>query len=173
MLEERVALELDRIRNIARETLSALQFLHVNNVVHKDLRDSSIHMTRTGVIKVSDYSIDKRLSDMYRASHSTDNKCQIVEDDFPTIQSRGGKKFDVYRLGIVLLSLFKGYIVTEQCANLDINIQVIKSVCFFFQTWKRGKITMECKPINGTQLHKNSYRSRFDTAKTQLPTRAI
>lgn len=100
--------------------LTALEYLHENNVVHKDLRDSSVHIDRTGLIKLADYSLDKRLSDIYQAS------CLAkVEHDFPTIQGRGGKKADIYRFGVLMLSLLKGSIISEKEIEVDSSLQVI------------------------------------------------
>ena len=107
------------LRHLATGILSALHYLHENNVVHKDIRDSSVHIDRSGIVKLSDYSLDKRLSDVYQAS------ClEKTEDDFPTIQGRSGKKLDIYRFGILLLSLLKGSIVSEKKLELDSIIQV-------------------------------------------------
>lgn len=89
-------------------------------MVHKDIRDSSIHIDRTGLVKLSDYSLDKRMSDIRRAD------CLAKpEPDFPTIQGRGGKKADIYRFGILLLSLLKGSIVSEKEAEIGMTLQVI------------------------------------------------
>jgi serine/threonine protein kinase len=116
---ENIPVDTDMLRYLAMGILSALQYLHENNVVHKDLRDSSIHIDRTGVVKLSDYSLDKRLSDIYQAS------CLAkIEHDFPTIQGRGGKKTDIYRFGILLLSLLKGTIISDKNIEVDSTLQV-------------------------------------------------
>ncbi|XP_063976876.1 eIF-2-alpha kinase GCN2 isoform X2 [Diachasmimorpha longicaudata] len=108
-LSENIPVAVDILRHIASGVLSALEFLHNNNIVHRDLRDSSIHIDRCGMVKVSDYSLNRRLSDIYRSS------CLAkAEHDFPTIQGRGGKKLDIYRFGIILLSLFRGTIISEK-----------------------------------------------------------
>ncbi|XP_031785554.1 eIF-2-alpha kinase GCN2 [Nasonia vitripennis] len=117
-LTENIPVDTDMLRYLAAGILTALEFLHENNVVHKDLRDSSVHIDRTGLIKVSDYSLDKRLSDIYRAS-----SLAKVEHDFPTSQGRGGKKADIYRFGILLLSLVKGSIVSEKEIEVDSSLQ--------------------------------------------------
>ena len=98
------------LRYLAIGLLTALSYLHENNVVHKDLRDSSVYITSKGTIKLSDYSLDKRLSDIYKISCSEEK----IEQDFPTVQGRGGKKADIYRFGILLLSLYKGAIVSDR-----------------------------------------------------------
>jgi len=116
-----VPIDIDTLRYLASGVLDALRYLHENNVVHKDLRDTSVYIDRMGVVRLSDYSLDKRLSDMY---HS--NSLAKTEHDFPTIQGRGGKKADIYRFGILLLSLLKGTIISGE----EIDLAEISQVDF-------------------------------------------
>lgn len=122
ILSENIPIETDLLRYLANGILNALRYLHDNNVVHKDLRDSSIYINNKGVVQLSDYSLDKRLSDIHRTSNLTK-----VEQDFPTIQSRGGKKADIYRFGILLLSLYQGSIVSEKEVEDLTSLQAITS----------------------------------------------
>ncbi|XP_035732758.1 eIF-2-alpha kinase GCN2-like [Vespa mandarinia] len=117
-LMENISIDIDILRHLASGILSALQYLHENNVVHRDLRDTSVFIDHTGVIRLADYSLDKRLSDIYRTS-----SLAKVEHDFPTIQGRSGKKADIYRFGILVLSLLKGTIVSEKDVDLAIILQ--------------------------------------------------
>ncbi|KAL0111656.1 hypothetical protein PUN28_013086 [Cardiocondyla obscurior] len=112
-LMENIPVDVDMLRHLATGVLEALRYLHENNVVHKDLRDTSIYIDHAGVVRLSDYSLDKRLSDMY---HS--NSLARTDHDFPTIQGRGGKKADIYRYGILLLSLWKGTIISGEEIDL-------------------------------------------------------
>ncbi|XP_012527780.1 eIF-2-alpha kinase GCN2 [Monomorium pharaonis] len=114
-LMENIPVDVDMLRHLATGILEALRYLHENNVVHKDLRDTSIYIDHTGLVRLSDYSLDKRLSDMY---HS--NSFAKTEHDFPTIQGRGGKKADIYRYGILLLSLLKGTIISGEEIDLTV-----------------------------------------------------
>ena len=100
-------MNIDFLRYLANGILSALKYLHENNVVHKDLRDSSVYIDNTGVIRISDYSLNKRLSDIYQ-TYTTINP----EPNFPSIQGRSGKKADIYRFGVLIFSLLKGTIVS-------------------------------------------------------------
>lgn len=116
---ENIPVDIDILRHLATGVLEALRYLHENNVVHKDLRDTSVYIDRTGVVRLSDYSLDKRLSDMYYS-----NSLAKAEHDFPTIQGRGGKKADIYRYGILLLSLLKGTIISGDEIELTTISQV-------------------------------------------------
>lgn len=142
------------LRHLASGVLEALRYLHENNVVHKDLRDTSVYIDHTGVIRLSDYSLDKRLSDMY---HS--NSLAKTEHDFPTIQGRSGKKADIYRYGILLLSLLKGSIISGD----EIDLTVISQVDFpraarmFFSSNDRHA---RPKLYNFFQLHLRDFISK-------------
>ncbi|XP_076664601.1 eukaryotic translation initiation factor 2 alpha kinase Gcn2 isoform X3 [Andrena cerasifolii] len=101
-----IPVDIDLLRYLATGILSALKYLHENNVVHKDLRDTSIYIDCTGTVKLSDYSLNKRLSDVYQT-----HTMVKPEEDFPSIQGRGGKKADIYRFGALMFSLLNGMIV--------------------------------------------------------------
>ncbi|XP_076173712.1 eukaryotic translation initiation factor 2 alpha kinase Gcn2 isoform X2 [Ptiloglossa arizonensis] len=105
-LTENIPVDIDFLRYLATGILSALKFLHENNVVHKDLRDTSIYIDRTGTVKVSDYLLNKRLSDIYKTYTTVK-----PEQEFPSVQGRGGKKADIYRFGALMFSLLNGVIV--------------------------------------------------------------
>ncbi|XP_071529690.1 eIF-2-alpha kinase GCN2 isoform X2 [Panulirus ornatus] len=92
------------LRNIAEGTLHALSYLHQNNIVHRDLRDSCIYFDNLShQVRVADYGVEKRIVEL--VVEFTDLQVLPV---YPLSPGRGGKKGDVYRLGLVILSLFLG-----------------------------------------------------------------
>ena len=107
-LSENLPIELNQLRHYAASILQALAFMHEHNFVHRDLRDTSIYIESSGLIKVGDFSIDKRVRDLI---------CQDPEgpgeDKFPLAIGRGGKKVDIYRFGILMLSFALGEIVHD------------------------------------------------------------
>ena len=113
-LDHKIPLSYPFLKHVNEGTLKALHFLHQNNVVHRDLRDSSIYIDKkAGVIRVADYSIERRLIDCAQEFYSI--KPQYV---YPQSPGRGGKKGDIYRLGLVMLSLYAGERVTQVCNQL-------------------------------------------------------
>ncbi|XP_049955903.1 eIF-2-alpha kinase GCN2 [Schistocerca serialis cubense] len=112
-LTENLPVEGDLLRHLSKGVLEALAFLHQNNVVHKDLRDTSVFIDRTGLVRVGDYSLDKRLSEIYQSSVT-----ERTENTFPPSLGRGGKKSDIYRFGILILSLLRGCIVTDMLPEI-------------------------------------------------------
>ncbi|CAG2226148.1 EIF2AK4 [Mytilus edulis] len=100
-------LSVDIIKAYTEEILYGLEYLHKKDVVHKYLRASSIVVDKNGRIRIGDYSIDKRLSDLYYSVESSRPGVHFTGDR-ELIPVRGGKKGDVYQLGLILLSVAIG-----------------------------------------------------------------
>lgn len=67
--------------------LEALHVMHVrHNVVHRDLRDSSVFLDNRGLVRVADFSIDKRVRDLVIGSK--DKTLESV-GKFPVAIGRG------------------------------------------------------------------------------------
>uniref|UniRef100_A0A8C7EAW7 non-specific serine/threonine protein kinase n=1 Tax=Nothoprocta perdicaria TaxID=30464 RepID=A0A8C7EAW7_NOTPE len=100
----------EQLRHYVTQILSALDYLHSNSVVHKVLSASSILVDAEGSIKVTDYSISKRLADICKADVFEQTKVRFSEDALPY---KPGKKGDVWSLGLLLLSLSQGQVTRE------------------------------------------------------------
>ncbi|KAJ6667313.1 hypothetical protein lerEdw1_017291 [Lerista edwardsae] len=109
-LDKGVPVPVDQLRHYTTQLLSALDYLHSNSVVHKVLSASSIVVDTEGNIKVTDYSISKRLADICKEDVFEQTKVRFSEDALP---NKSGKKGDVWRLGLLLLALSQGQIITE------------------------------------------------------------
>ena len=118
-LSENLSIDQGLLRHYTASILQALVFMHEHNFVHRDLRDTSIYMESSGLIKVGDFSIDKRVRDLISLSHDPN---AVNDDKFPLAIGRGGKKVDIFRLGILVLSFYSGEIVhdplTQNIKNL-------------------------------------------------------
>nr|CAI5827878.1 unnamed protein product [Callosobruchus analis] len=100
-LSPNVKVDLDQLKYIAKGTLIALDYLHRNNVVHKDIKDSCIYLSDSGHIKISNYSIHRRLYDLFSRTH----------DNY-------SKKTDIFKFGGLLLSLLQGNIISD--SNMEV-----------------------------------------------------
>lgn len=109
------------LKHIARGILIGLDYLHRNNVVHKDLRESCIYINDCGkliisiifvftnisrifflgTVVISNYSIHRRLLDLCSQGHCYYNK-----------------KTDIFKFGLLILSLLQGYTISEE--NVEI-----------------------------------------------------
>ncbi|RMC00444.1 hypothetical protein DUI87_23054 [Hirundo rustica rustica] len=109
-LHKETPVPVEQLRHYVIQILSALDYLHNNSVVHKVLCASSILLDAEGNIKVTDYSISKRLADICKADVFEQTKVRFSEDGLP---NKPGKKGDVWRLGLLLLSLSQGQVTKE------------------------------------------------------------
>ncbi|XP_031334945.1 eIF-2-alpha kinase GCN2 isoform X2 [Photinus pyralis] len=104
-----LSIETEMVRHIAIGVLSALEFLHRNNVIHRDITKSCVYISTNGTVKLSNYSIYKRLTDLI--AH-----CQSV--------SSYNKKTDIYQFGILLLSLIRGCSASDDNPEIPSNVQM-------------------------------------------------
>lgn len=101
------------LRHITEGTLKALNYLHQNNVVHRDLRDSSIYLdNQSHLVRVADYGVERRIVEAVLEFKNIE-----VPPLYPQSPGRGGKKGDIYRLGLVILSIHQGRRVQEVSAS--------------------------------------------------------
>ncbi|XP_052767751.1 eIF-2-alpha kinase GCN2-like isoform X2 [Mya arenaria] len=99
----RRTLPLAAIHTYTHELLGGLQYLHNKDVTHKNLRASSVFIDVTGRVRIADYSINRRLCDLHRMAEES---CPGVKfTDNVQTAGRGGKKGDIFQLGVLLLSL--------------------------------------------------------------------
>ncbi|TRY83546.1 hypothetical protein DNTS_016256 [Danionella cerebrum] len=101
---------LDQLRHYTQQLVSALDYLHSNSVVHKNLRASSVLLDAHGDVRLTDYSLAKRLADVCKEDVFQQGRVHFSEDAVPW---RTGKKGDVWSLGRLLCSLTQGKDVKE------------------------------------------------------------
>ncbi|XP_069986045.1 eIF-2-alpha kinase GCN2 isoform X2 [Penaeus vannamei] len=106
------------LRHITEGTLKALNYLHQNNVVHRDLRDSSIYLdNQSHLVRVADYGVERRIVEAVLEFKNIE-----VPPLYPQSPGRGGKKGDIYRLGLVILSIHQGRRVQEIVPTLPASL---------------------------------------------------
>ncbi|KAL2098648.1 hypothetical protein ACEWY4_005128 [Coilia grayii] len=112
----------DSLRRHAAQLVSALDFLHSNSVVHKQLAASSVLLDARGDVRLADYSLAKRLADVCREDVFEQARVRFSEDAAPP--SRTGKKGDVWSLGLMLLALQQGKEAKEYPPTLPSGLNV-------------------------------------------------
>ncbi|KAM8783920.1 eIF-2-alpha kinase GCN2 isoform 4-T6 [Rhynchonycteris naso] len=104
-----------QLRRYAAQLLSGLDYLHSNSVVHKVLNTSSVLVDAEGTIKITDYSISKRLADICKEDVFEQTRVRFSDSALPY---KTGKKGDVWHLGLLLLSLSQG----QECREYPVTI---------------------------------------------------
>ena len=118
-IECNLPVSIDILKHVTKGTLEALNYLHTNNVVHRDLRDSSIYLDNiTHLVRVADYGAERKIVEAVVDFNDSSG----IPSIYPISPGRGGKKGDVYRLGLVILSLHLGKRVQE--VSIDFSLRL-------------------------------------------------
>lgn len=97
---------LDKLCQYTAQLLAALDYLHSNSVVHKQLGASSVLVDYEGNIRLTDYSLSKRFSDICKEDIFEQAHVRFSEDT--AMPTKTGKKGDIWNLGLMLLALSQG-----------------------------------------------------------------
>uniref|UniRef100_A0A8D1ANE4 non-specific serine/threonine protein kinase n=1 Tax=Sus scrofa TaxID=9823 RepID=A0A8D1ANE4_PIG len=138
-----------QLRRYATQLLSGLDYLHSNSVVHKVLSASNVLVDAEGTIKITDYSISKRLADICKEDVFEQTRVRFSDSALPY---KTGKKGDVWRLGLLLLSLSQG----QECGEYPVTIP--SDLPADFQDFLRKCVCLDDKERwNPQQLLKHSF----------------
>ena len=75
-LKENIPMDLSSLRKYMISVLEVLNYVHNQNIVHRDLRDTSIYIDSNGLVKVGDFSIDKRIREVV-GSKIKEEDCKV------------------------------------------------------------------------------------------------
>lgn len=104
-----------QLRKYTAQLLSGLDYLHSNDVVHKVLNASNVLVDAEGNVKITDYSISKRLADICKEDVFEQSRVSFSDSALPY---KTGKKGDVWCLGLLLLFLSQG----QECGEYPVTI---------------------------------------------------
>lgn len=102
---------LEKLWHYAAQLLAALDYLHSNSVVHKQLGPSSVLVDAGGSVRLTDYSLSKRFADICKEDIFEQAHVRFSEET--AMPTKTGKKGDVWNLGLMLLALSQGREVKE------------------------------------------------------------
>ncbi|KAI3367813.1 hypothetical protein L3Q82_026651 [Scortum barcoo] len=111
---------LDKLCHYTAQLLAALDYLHSNSVVHKQLGPSSVLLDSEGNVRLTDYSLSKRFADICKEDIFEQAHVRFSEDT--AMPTKTGKKGDVWNLGLMLLALSQGKEVKEYPVTVPANL---------------------------------------------------
>jgi serine/threonine protein kinase len=98
----------ERTRFYAAEILTALEYLHSNEIIFRDLKPENILLDNAGHIKLTDFGLAKDISKCKKTS----SICGTAEYMAPEVLL--GKEYscsvDMWSLGILIYEMLTGYV---------------------------------------------------------------
>ncbi|XP_077232512.1 kinase family with ARM repeat domain-containing protein [Tasmannia lanceolata] len=113
LLRQDIRLPEDSIHDLARDLVKALQFLHSKGIIYCDLKPSNVLLDENGRMKLCDFGLARRLSDISKTSPSMlpqakrGTPCYMAPELF---QDEGVHSYasDFWALGCVLYECYAG-----------------------------------------------------------------
>jgi serine/threonine-protein kinase len=102
----------EKINSVFEQTIAGFKYLEDHNILHRDIRDTNILVTKEGIVKIIDFGFGKKLI----LSNDTDKSISLnwwcdVPDEFS--QKKYGKETEVYFVG----KLFEYLLQQNQIEN--------------------------------------------------------
>jgi CTD kinase subunit alpha len=94
-------------KDMARQTIDAIGFMHKNGVLHRDIKAANILVSHTGEVKLADFGL-ARFYDMDRQLHYT-NRVVTIWYRAPELlygQTEYGPAIDVWAVACVIVEIF-------------------------------------------------------------------
>lgn len=103
--------DLEKIACVLKQTLSALNYLHKNNVIHRDIKSANLGLTKNGTVKLLDFGVSKMLlaKDLTKrkATTFTGTPCWMAPEVLEMKEYDSAA--DIWSVGILALELAYGH----------------------------------------------------------------
>ncbi|KAJ6582053.1 kinase-like domain-containing protein [Mycena capillaripes] len=90
----------DVTKSFTSQILAGLEYLHSRRILHRDLKSSNILVAMSGVCKISNFGVSKRMDDK--------NATQTTTRGIVVQKAKYNVQIDIWRVGTVLLDMWAG-----------------------------------------------------------------
>ncbi|CAB4445937.1 unnamed protein product [Rhizophagus irregularis] len=110
MLNNYGPLEETLVRSFNRQILQGLNYLHEQDIIHRDIKGANVLVDNKGGIKISDFGISKKVEDQIMATVSRPSLQGSVFWMAPEVvkQTSYTSKADIWSLGCLIIEMFTG-----------------------------------------------------------------
>ncbi|UJR22513.1 hypothetical protein I4U23_025563 [Adineta vaga] len=107
-LQEKKTLSEHETRNICKQVVEGMVYLHSHGIIHRDIKLSNLLLTDTFDVKIADFGLAKKLP--LTREQTNETMCGTPNYISPEIASRHPHSFatDVWSLGILIVTLLIG-----------------------------------------------------------------
>eukprot|EP01060_Flectonema_neradi_P041366 TRINITY_DN979_c1_g1_i1.p1 TRINITY_DN979_c1_g1~~TRINITY_DN979_c1_g1_i1.p1 ORF type:complete len:577 (+),score=119.27 TRINITY_DN979_c1_g1_i1:53-1783(+) len=109
------------IQTYTEQILQALQYLHSEGYIHRDLKASNILINTSSVVKVGDFGTCHRMENLRTQKHEIEHSQVGTPSFFPPeriLEKKIGPQTDIWALGCVILEMVNGYRPFRNAENL-------------------------------------------------------
>ena len=127
-IERQGVLKWQEALRIAIEICSAIEHAHKNKIIHRDIKPHNILLTKTGVVKVTDFGIARATTS---STMTMAGKTIGSVHYFSPEQARGGfidEKSDLYSLGIVMYEMLTGEVPFDAQSPVAVALKHIQEM---------------------------------------------
>lgn len=106
LIDKKVSLDVSQVKYIMQQLLEALDYLHSNNIMHRDIKGANVLINNKGEVKLADFGL-ARLLDTHLVPHYT-NRVATLWYRAPELLLGSNKyttAIDMWSLGCVFFEL--------------------------------------------------------------------
>lgn len=110
VIRDRGPLSVSETIDITKQICDALEHAHEHHIIHRDIKPHNILLTKSGVVKVTDFGLARAMTGNTITHHPGSSVLGSVHYFSPE-QARGGTtdvKTDIYSLGVVMYEMLTG-----------------------------------------------------------------
>ncbi|CUA75625.1 hypothetical protein RSOLAG22IIIB_05990 [Rhizoctonia solani] len=99
------------VRSFSHQIIDGLAYLHKSGILHRDLKGDSILVNRSGICKISDFTISKRSEHVYNNQKGTIIQSSVfwtAPEVFHNNEQGYSAKIDIWSVGCVVLEMQSG-----------------------------------------------------------------
>eukprot|EP01117_Protostelium_nocturnum_P013910 TRINITY_DN5237_c0_g1_i1.p1 TRINITY_DN5237_c0_g1~~TRINITY_DN5237_c0_g1_i1.p1 ORF type:complete len:403 (+),score=121.69 TRINITY_DN5237_c0_g1_i1:129-1337(+) len=97
-------LDEDKAAFVLEGALRGLEYLHSQNIVHRDLKCANILVTDEGIVKIADFGISRRLEESLKAKTMTGSPYWMAPE---ILEGSYDKQVDIWSLGITAIEMLE------------------------------------------------------------------